>query len=123
MIIERNNGKVIEYEILKHIGTIAESTEDNTTYRKEINIISYNGNEPVFDIRPWIVVTGEKTTRKRVKGITLNKNELKAVYSKLRERFAQGDELTGGIKIKGMTFTVDETRNMYEILVEEVCRQ
>lgn len=122
-MIEHQNDKVIEYVILKHIGTIFESEEENTINRKEINIISYDKQKPVFDIRAWNITTGDKTTRKRGEGITLTTDELKSIYHQLRERFAQGERLTGGIKVKGMILTADETINMYEILVKEVFKQ
>ena len=38
------------YEIVKEIGILSE--KDNG-WRKELNIISWNGREPKYDIRDW----------------------------------------------------------------------
>lgn len=38
------------YEIYKHIGALSQS---NNGWRKELNFISWEGKEPVYDIRTW----------------------------------------------------------------------
>ena len=40
----------IEYEIMEEIGVISES---KSGWKKELNIVSWNGKEPKFDIRDW----------------------------------------------------------------------
>ena len=41
----------IIYEIKKHLGVVSKSK--TTEWRKELNLISWNGNIPKFDIRDW----------------------------------------------------------------------
>ena len=57
-----------EYDIVKQIAVISE----NSNQSKEINMISWNGKMPVYDIRTW-----GKTKDGKVpyKGITLTTDE------------------------------------------------
>ncbi len=58
-----------EYKIIKHIGTISTSKYG---WSKEINIVSWCGDTPKFDIREW---SGDHKQMK--KGITLDEEELR----------------------------------------------
>ena len=61
----------LKYEIKKNIGIIAESSKGWT---KELNLVSWNDNEPKFDIREW-----NPDHTRMGKGITLTKEELLAI--------------------------------------------
>jgi hypothetical protein len=58
----------IKFEIIKNIGVISESPKGWT---KELNLISWNGREPKYDIRDW-----DPDHQKMGKGITLTEEEL-----------------------------------------------
>lgn len=58
----------IKYEIIEKIGILSENAKG---WRKEINIISWNGATPKFDIRDW--APGRE---KMGKGITLTVAEM-----------------------------------------------
>lgn len=58
----------ITYEIKKNIAVIGESTKG---WKREVNIISWNGRKPKLDIRDW-----DENHEKMGKGITLNKEEV-----------------------------------------------
>ena len=59
------------YEIVKEIGVLSESSRGWT---KELNIISWNGREPKYDIRDW------SPDRERMgKGISLSLDEIGAL--------------------------------------------
>lgn len=58
----------IKFEIIEHIGVISESAKGWT---KELNLISWNGKEPKYDLRDW-----DPNKEKMGKGITLTKDEL-----------------------------------------------
>lgn len=58
----------LNYEIKQ---TIACLSEEKSGWTKELNLISWNGNEPKYDIRPW-----SEEHQKMGKGITLTKEEL-----------------------------------------------
>lgn len=40
----------IKYKIIKEIGVLSENAKG---WRKEINVISWNGTNPKYDIRDW----------------------------------------------------------------------
>lgn len=60
------------YEIVKPIAVLS----DSGTLTTELNVISYSGNEPKYDLRKWRTSDGEK---KMQKGITMTKEELSAL--------------------------------------------
>ena len=65
----------IKYEIKNTIGTISESAKGWT---KELNMISWNGASPKYDIRDWA-----PEHEKMGKGITLSEEEAKILYQLL----------------------------------------
>ncbi len=58
----------IKFEIIKNIGTLSESSKGWT---KELNLISWNGREPKYDLRDW-----DPEHQKMGKGVTLTEEEL-----------------------------------------------
>lgn len=58
----------IKYDIVKEIGVLSENTKG---WRKEINLISWNGATPKYDIRDW-----SPNHEKMGKGITLTEDEI-----------------------------------------------
>ncbi|SEM01816.1 hypothetical protein SAMN04487770_12363 [Butyrivibrio sp. ob235] len=56
------------YEIIKHIGIISEAPSG---WKKELNLVSWHGKEPKYDIREW-----SPTHEKMGKGVTFSKDEL-----------------------------------------------
>ena len=65
----------IKYEIKEELGVISESLKG---WRKELNLVSWNGGEPKYDIRDW--APGHE---KMGKGITLTKEEVQKLYKLL----------------------------------------
>ena len=61
------------YEIKKHIGVISEGSGGWT---RELNLISWNGKEPKFDVRDW-----GPEHEKMGKGITLSAKDVKALQA------------------------------------------
>ncbi|HDS03261.1 MAG TPA: hypothetical protein ENN72_06070 [Firmicutes bacterium] len=57
----------ITVEIVKEIGVLSES---NKGWTKELNLVSWNGREPKYDLREW-----DPDHAKMSKGITLTKEE------------------------------------------------
>ena len=70
----------IQYEIVKEIAVL--STGDSG-YTKEINLISWNGKEPKYDIRSF-----SPNREKCGKGITLNRSEERRVGKECRSRWS-----------------------------------
>ncbi|KIO58366.1 hypothetical protein B4064_3777 [Caldibacillus thermoamylovorans] len=65
----------LKYEIVEHIGVLSESSKGWT---KELNVISWNGKEPKYDLRDWA-----PNKEKMGKGITLTQAELDVLKSLL----------------------------------------
>lgn len=61
----------ISFEIVEHIGVLSTGTKGWT---KELNLVSWNGREPKYDIREW-----SPEHDKMGKGLTLSKDELEAL--------------------------------------------
>ncbi len=75
--------KEIQYEIVKKIAVLSMS---DSGYTKEINLISWNGNEPKYDIRSFSL-----NREKCGKGITLTADEAAALLKALQEELNSGD--------------------------------
>ena len=69
--------KEITYEIVEEIAVLSESDRGWT---KELNLISWNGGAPKYDIRDWA-----PDREKMGKGITLNEDEMNALVSAMTE--------------------------------------
>ncbi|WP_071394399.1 YdbC family protein [Bacillus tuaregi] len=61
----------IKYDIIKTFGSISTSPKG---WNKELNLISWNGKEPKYDLRDWA-----PDHSKMGKGITLTEEELMAL--------------------------------------------
>ena len=73
----------IQYEIVKEIAVL--STGDSG-YTKEINLISWNGKEPKYDIRSF-----SQNREKCGKGITVNADEAAALLKALQKELNSED--------------------------------
>jgi hypothetical protein len=61
----------IDYEIVMQIGVVSQSASGWT---KELNLISWNGRAPKYDIRDW-----SPGHQKMGRGVTLSREELLAL--------------------------------------------
>ncbi|WP_337488240.1 YdbC family protein [Phascolarctobacterium succinatutens] len=68
----------ISFEIIETLGVLSTSTKGWT---KELNLISWNGREPKYDIREW-----SPEHDKMGKGVTLSKDELDTLKGILEKR-------------------------------------
>lgn len=66
-----------EYEIVKEIGVISERTRGWT---RELNLVSWNGASPKYDIRDWA-----PDHAKMGKGISLSKEEALSLMKLIQE--------------------------------------
>lgn len=67
----------IKYEIKENICALSESPKG---WKKELNLISWNGKEAKYDIRDW-----SPEHEKMGKGVTLTVEELKKLRDMLNE--------------------------------------
>ncbi|MBO5374885.1 MAG: hypothetical protein J6A54_05520 [Clostridia bacterium] len=66
-----------KFDIVKNFGTVSDS---NNGWVKEVNLVSWNEREPVYDIRVW-----QEGHEKLGKGITLTEEEIKNLKALLNE--------------------------------------
>ena len=67
----------IKYEIIQTLGILSENTRG---WKKELNLISWNGGKPKYDIRDWAL-----DHEKMGKGVTLTEEELDALKMLLQK--------------------------------------
>ena len=67
----------ITFEIKESLGVLSESAKG---WKKELNLISWNGRDSKYDIREW-----DPEHEKMGKGVTLTKEELVALKALLGE--------------------------------------
>ena len=67
----------IKFEIKEECGVLSESAKG---WKKELNLISWNGAAPKYDIRDW-----SPNHEKMGKGITMTADEIKALYDSLKK--------------------------------------
>lgn len=67
----------IKFEIVEHIGVLSKSAKGWT---KELNVISWNGKEPKYDLRDWA-----PNKEKMGKGITLSNDEFEALKNLIKK--------------------------------------
>lgn len=68
----------VTFEIVEQIGVIS----TNGSWSKEINLVSWNGAAPKYDIRDW-----DESYERMTRGITLTENQARNLYEILKERF------------------------------------
>ncbi|MBM7600301.1 hypothetical protein JOC34_002692 [Virgibacillus halotolerans] len=67
----------LKYEIIETVAVLSESPKGWT---KELNLVSWNGRDPKYDLRDWA-----PDKAKMGKGVTLTKEELQELKTKLQE--------------------------------------
>lgn len=66
----------IKYEIKEELGILSESSKG---WKKELNLVSWNGAVPKYDLRDW-----SPEHEKMGKGITLSADEVQELYKVLK---------------------------------------
>lgn len=67
----------VKYAIIEQLGVLSKSEKG---WRKELNLISWNGREPKYDLRDW-----SENHDKMGKGITLNQAEFEKLKNIIRD--------------------------------------
>jgi hypothetical protein len=68
----------LKYDTIKKVGVLSESSKGWT---KELNLISWNGREPKYDLRDW-----DPEHQKMGKGVTLSEEELMKLKGLLKSQ-------------------------------------
>ena len=69
---------VKKYDIYEHVGNIS---NENNGWTKELNFISWDEREPVYDIRTW-----SQDHMKYGKGVILTRREMKLLQELIKDR-------------------------------------
>ena len=69
----------MKYEVLKVFGKL----DSDSKMPKELRLISWNGNDPKYDLRGWGV--DDEGNETMTKGITLDGEELQSLFDILTE--------------------------------------
>ena len=75
----------VKFEIKKTVGVV--SSNEKSKWQKELNLISWSGKDPKYDLRDW-----DPEHEKMGKGVTLTEEELRSLYDILAKMFKE-DEL------------------------------
>ncbi len=76
-VIMANFKKEFEIKIVEHISTISEKTD---LWPLELNLVSFNGEEPKYDLRRW-----NKSHTRMGRGTTLTLGELKVLSMSIED--------------------------------------
>ena len=66
----------LKYEIVEHIGVLSENARG---WRKELNLVSWNGGAPKYDLRDW-----DPDHERMSRGITLHEKEMRLIIDMVR---------------------------------------
>lgn len=73
-----------KFDVLQEFGVLVENeSSTGNKYTKELNLISYNEADPVYDLRNWTTMNNGE--RRMGKGITLSIAELKGLRDLLND--------------------------------------
>lgn len=67
----------LSFEIVKRLGSLSES---KSGWKKELNLVSWNGRAPKLDLRDW-----DPSHEKMGKGVTLSPEEARALRDLLNK--------------------------------------
>lgn len=75
-----NNGfdREVRFDIVEHIGILS---THSTGWNKELNLVSWNGGQPKYDIRDWDL-GHEHMSR----GVTLHEKEMRQMFDLMKKR-------------------------------------
>lgn len=74
----------VNFEIKEHVGIISVIGGRDERWFKEVNVVSWNGQEPKVDIRDW-----SEDYNRMSRGITLTEEEAIQLFHILEERYGE----------------------------------
>ena len=79
-VVPLGERRPLEFEIVRQVGVLSEKSKG---WKKELNLISWGGREPTYDLRDW-----SEDRRRMGKGVTLTAEELDALKKIIDEEAA-----------------------------------
>ena len=74
----KDSGREISFDIVEEIGVLTTYT---TGWSKELNLVSWNGGAPKYDIRDW-----SPDHSRMSRGVTLHEKEMRLILDLMRNR-------------------------------------
>ena len=68
----------VRFNIVEHIGVIS---THSTGWNKELNLVSWNGGQPKYDIRDW-----DMDHEHMSRGVTLHEKEMRQIFELMKNR-------------------------------------
>lgn len=93
MTMANSNSKIVN-DIVYHFGMIGSENPD-TGWRKEFNLVSWNGEPPKFEVRAW---SPDYSRCSKIGGLT--EKELRQLYEMIPAAIRQAPTLKGGGNLK-----------------------
>lgn len=93
-------GENFTFEIKEHLGVIA---VHSTGWKREVNIVEWNGNDAKVDIRDW-----NPSHESMSKGVALYKAEAKKLFDALNNYFSREDNIQREVETKSENNTKEE---------------
>ena len=79
-IMATNSGfdREVRFNIVEHIGILS---THSTGWNKELNLVSWNGGQPKYDIRDW-----DMDHEHMSRGVTLHEKEMRQIFELMKKR-------------------------------------
>ena len=68
----------VRFNIVEHIGILS---THSTGWNKELNLVSWNGGQPKYDIRDW-----DMDHEHMSRGVTLHEKEMRQIFELMKKR-------------------------------------
>ena len=81
---EMSEERKVTFEIKRHIGVIS---ANDRGWQRELNLVSWNGGNPKYDIREW-----DPHHERMSKGITLRDDEMRKLAELVMDRDSEEDD-------------------------------
>ncbi|KAF0995486.1 hypothetical protein BJQ97_02147 [Geobacillus sp. TFV-3] len=102
----------IQFEIKKRIATLSSSPKG---WNKELNLVSWNGYPPKYDIRDWDV-----SHAKMGKGVTLSEAEAKELYYALKQLFEENSSKNSSVQNEDWWKRIDEWTENAPLFIQQL---
>ena len=79
--MKMSENRTVSFEILQQVGVLSTS---GTGWSKEVNLVSWNGSAPKYDIREW-----DPAHERMSRGVTLNEREMARMMDAIMEKKPQ----------------------------------
>ncbi|MBB6282328.1 hypothetical protein HNR34_000643 [Geobacillus subterraneus] len=102
----------IQFEIKKRIATLSSSPKG---WNKELNLVSWNGYPPKYDIRDW-----DSSYTKMGRGVTLSEGEARNLYYALKQLFEENSPKNSSVQNGDWRKRIDEWTENSPLFIQQI---